>query len=642
MNNLKIKINGREVQSTENINAYNLDGGLDLGRSIESCGIISEEAFEKSCEGFGDDVRQDGLIIAIIKKFKELKDWIVAKFKALVGFIRNLIDRVFHRSKIKDIELSDDVTNEDIQQKNKRIDEYNKHHENKMEHVVPSSNLLKIVYEDFAHKTTSAVIDISTYKQYAVLQNIKCIPIFIEPSKFRASADRLQTTLELAMKPGNAVNSNVISDIQKFKKEIFDGNVSDDNIKYRFIEFAKAFKDLKSLENMTTVGTDLGKRIDEFINEFQSGSGPERLNRSESAQKSYKVMNLFASLVTSYTSAYVRIVMEITRLVETEARLYINMQPLAFRNMTDSFKVQRMSNDSYTINIKKSTLSKNQFSPEELKALIESVDLINDYTNSYKTETWKYPELSKAYTTAIRIFSSKSNQVKSIVGKITKDTAFTAYDFNIEHDSDEITMQGRIVIDNRKRIDIGYSNLYHSSDANLTEISTTSAAADGMKGTGRYSQAIATFGNKFRMYASKYPVIKNGIPLTNEAMAKFIKMVSPNLNNFSMKTVSPNDIKSFFDNSGLTGMYIYEIDHSELIGAAIYADPEHNGAMQRITNKLVAGGEVIKDNCVYVESDKPIKVSSKHKFEEYVDYKEVYNLLRKDLNKYSSDKINFV
>jgi len=639
MNNLKIKINGREIQTTENINAYSLDGGLDLGRSIESCGVISKEALEKSCEGFGNDVKSNGLIAAIIKKFKELKDWIVAKFKALVGFIRKLIDRIFHRSKIKNIELSDNVTYEDIKQKNKIIDDYNKRHENKMEPVAPSSNLLKIVYEDFSHKTTSAVIDISDYKQYAVLQNIKCIPVFMEPSKFRESANKLQTSLESAMKPGNDVNSNVISDVQKFKKELFDSDVSDNNIKRRFIEFAKAFKNLESLETITTVGTDLGKHIDEFISEFQSGSRPE----NESAQKAYKVMNLFASLVTSYTSAYVRILMEITRLVETESRLYLNIDSnIVERNMSDSFKIQRFSNDSYTINIKKSTLSKNQFSPEELKALIESVDLIKNYTNNGKTETWKYPELSKAYTTAIQIFSSKSNQVKSIVGKITKDTAFTAYEFNIEHDSDSITMQGRIAIDNRKRIDIGSSKLYHSSNADLNEITTTSAAANGMVGAGRYSQAIATFGNKFRVYAAKYPVIKNGIPLTNEAMAKYVKMVSPNLNDLTMKQVTSDNIKTFFDMYGLSGMHVYEIDPNAISDAAIYADPEHNGSMQKITNKLVTGGTNIKDNCVYIESDKPIKISRKLEFKDFVDYEKVYELLKQDLSKYSTDNIKFV
>jgi len=639
MNNLKIKINGREIQTTENINAYSLDGGLDLGRSIESCGVISKEALEKSCEGFGNDVKSNGLIAAIIKKFKELKDWIVAKFKALVGFIRKLIDRIFHRSKIKNIELSDNVTYEDIKQKNKIIDDYNKSHENKMEPVAPSSNLLKIVYEDFSHKTTSAVIDISDYKQYAVLQNIKCIPVFMEPSKFRESANKLQTSLESAMKPGNDVNSNVISDVQKFKKELFDSDVSDNNIKRRFIEFAKAFKNLESLETITTVGTDLGKHIDEFISEFQSGSRPE----NESAQKAYKVMNLFASLVTSYTSAYVRILMEITRLVETESRLYLNIDSnIVERNMSDSFKIQRFSNDSYTINIKKSTLSKNQFSPEELKALIESVDLIKNYTNNGKTETWKYPELSKAYTTAIQIFSSKSNQVKSIVGKITKDTAFTAYEFNIEHDSDSITMQGRIAIDNRKRIDIGSSKLYHSSNADLNEITTTSAAANGMVGAGRYSQAIATFGNKFRVYAAKYPVIKNGIPLTNEAMAKYVKMVSPNLNDLTMKQVTSDNIKTFFDMYGLSGMHVYEIDPNAISDAAIYADPEHNGSMQKITNKLVTGGTNIKDNCVYIESDKPIKISRKLEFKDFVDYEKVYELLKQDLSKYSTDNIKFV
>ena len=639
MNNLKIKINGREIQTTENINAYSLDGGLDLGRSIESCGVISKEALEKSCEGFGNDVKSNGLIAAIIKKFKELKYWIVAKFKALVGFIRKLIDRIFHRSKIKNIELSDNVTYEDIKQKNKIIDDYNKSHENKMEPVAPSSNLLKIVYEDFSHKTTSAVIDISDYKQYAVLQNIKCIPVFMEPSKFRESANKLQTSLESAMKPGNDVNSNVISDVQKFKKELFDSDVSDNNIKRRFIEFAKAFKNLESLETITTVGTDLGKHIDEFISEFQSGSRPE----NESAQKAYKVMNLFASLVTSYTSAYVRILMEITRLVETESRLYLNIDSnIVERNMSDSFKIQRFSNDSYTINIKKSTLSKNQFSPEELKALIESVDLIKNYTNNGKTETWKYPELSKAYTTAIQIFSSKSNQVKSIVGKITKDTAFTAYEFNIEHDSDSITMQGRIAIDNRKRIDIGSSKLYHSSNADLNEITTTSAAANGMVGAGRYSQAIATFGNKFRVYAAKYPVIKNGIPLTNEAMAKYVKMVSPNLNDLTMKQVTSDNIKTFFDMYGLSGMHVYEIDPNAISDAAIYADPEHNGSMQKITNKLVTGGTNIKDNCVYIESDKPIKISRKLEFKDFVDYEKVYELLKQDLSKYSTDNIKFV
>ena len=605
MNNLKIKINGREVQTTENINAYNLDGGLDLGRSIESCGVISEEAFEKSCEGFGDDVRQEGLVAAIIKKFKELKDWIIAKFKALIGFIRNLINRIFHRSKIKDIELSKNVANEDVQKKNQQIDEYNQKHENKLKRLGPISDLLTIAYTDFSGQTTKAVVDISGYKQYAVLQNIKSIPIYMDPNKFKSIVeDILNSKIKNDTDP-----SIIISEMQKLKTQIFDNNVSEDNIKLRFIDFGRAFTRIKSLDNMTNIGMALGKKIDDQIDFLRIIK-----DVNETERKRYKVMNLFASLVTSYTSAYIRILMEITRLVETESRIFGAYESRVFAANNLGVKIRRLSFDSYVIDVNHCSIAKDTFTEQELNTIEHDIKLIHSYESQGKSESWKYPELNQSYSRIIKIFGSKSNQIKSLVGKITPETAFTMYEFNIVSEVNYIVLQGNIVIDNRKRIDpASLKCLYHTSYADLTEISSTSVATKGMGNNYHYGQAIATFGEKCRVYAAKWPVLKNGIPITNEAMAKYIKLGT------YCRTMQ--DVENWFN-----GMHVYEINSTELQKCdGIYADPEHNAA----TQKLIAGNNNIKDNCVYVESDKPIQIAKKHPVTDFINYNEIYRLMSK-------------
>ena len=325
-------------------------------------------------------------------------------------------------------------------------------------------------------------------------------------------------------------------------------------------------------------------------------------------------MNLFASLVTSYTSAYIRILMEITRLVETESRILgIYESRVNANNREFGAKIRRGSYDSYTIEINDAEVNKELFTEQELAALEKNIKMINLYKYEGKSESWKYPELNRAYSEIIRIFSSKNNQIKSLVGKITPETAFTMYAFNIEPHDSFIKMQGRLVIDNRKRIDpSSLKCLYHSSDADLTEISATSVATKGMGGSNDYGQAIATFGGKCRVYAAKWPVIKNGVPISNEALARLLKhLISP--------TVQAIE-------HWCQGLYVYEISNTELQKCSgIYADPEHNGAMQ----KIISNGATIKDNCVYIESDKPIKIAKKHPITDFVDYNEICRLMLK-------------
>ena len=630
--NVKISVKGTTIE-IKNDKKKLIDHVMDYNKSQEALNIIQQEAMTLSAESVIDDQNnQKTLIQKIIDFFKRLKDAVIRAFKRFIGFIRHIFEILFNKHQIKDIQIDENVSSDVINQKNDKIklleksdDVIKQNSDNiKNDFINPSSNTnIGVRYLLSNGKVIQSVIDIGNINQYAVFEGIKSIP---NCANIENNLKYIQTSSDLITKVmSDGLNESdvrgYISNLQDMKRKLF--VEATDNNTYTNVKLCISnFKGIKQLDQISKLGNDIGEKLDKCISGLNNSVDKE----TSIMKHQQKIIGLYSTLVTGYISSIVRIYIELTRIIEADVRILGDDADVGLYDKGVSVK---RSFDTYYIDLRKVLLSKNAFTDDEYKHLRGIVDKLVSYFNAGNKSTITNRDMNTLYGEFLDIFMKKSNKLKMFTGKINNNTALTMYNFSAGYEGNgDIFITCQIVVDNRKKIDMSnIQTLYHVSySSNLTEISSTIGNSEGMAGQGDLGQSIITKGNKLRVYASKYPVIKNGFPISDEGIYELIRVYNKMFFKQLVNKVGIDSIDSENILTQLLGgekLYIYKIDPSKLRNANVYADPEHNGVLSKIIHKQVS------DNCVYIETtDEKIKLDGKLPLSNFVNFNNVTNKLK--------------
>jgi len=624
--NVKISVKGTTIE-IKNDKKELIDHVMDYNKSQEALNIIQQEAMTLSAESVVDEQNnQKTFIQKIIDFFKRLKDAVVRAFNKFIGFIKRIFGILFNKHQIKDIQIDENVSPDVINQKNNKFNNFIKQNSDNIKNdlINPSSKTnIGVRYLLGNGKVIQSVIDIGNINQYAVFEGIKSVP---NCANIENNLNYIQTSSELITKAiSDGLNESdvreYISSLQAMKQKLF-VEATDSNTYTNVKLCISNFKGIKQLDQISKLGNDIGGKLDKCISELNNGVVDRETNIMKHQQK---IIGLYSSLVTGYISSIVRIYVELTRIVEADVRILGDDAGVG--EYVKGVSVKRYL-DTYCIDLRKVLLSKNTFTDDEYKRLREIVDKLISYFNAGNKSTVTNRDMNTLYGEFLDIFMKKSNKLKMFTGKINNNTALTMYNFSAGYEGNgDIFITCQIVVDNRKKIDMSnIQTLYHTSySSNLTEISPTIGNSEGMGGQGDLGQSIITKGNKLRIYAAKYPAMKNGFPISDEGIYEFIRIYNKM---FFKRFVNKIGIDSIDSENILTQLlggeklYIYKIDPSKLRNVGIYADPEHNGVLSKIMHKQVS------DNCVYIETDEEIKLDGKLPLSNFVNFNNVTNKLK--------------
>jgi hypothetical protein len=618
-NVIRLDITDRSVESFSQI---------DYQRSQEALNIMQQEAINisnRSVEAImtSNNSQGESFFKKIINWFIKIKNFIVNTFKRIGAFIKRIFDVIFHKNKIKTVEVDNQqpVTPQEIEKKNEIIRTKMKtknpnvtEEEIEKKIIKPKPTVIRVKYTMNDGNVVSSVIDVETINQYAVLEGIKSVP------KCKHISENVSKLQEYNYEFNDITDAgNKIHELKTLKEMCFEP--ASDASKIECIkECADSFKDIKRLENITSAGDALANKIDKTISELNTLNNKPDVteNETKKCKTMIKIVNLFSSIATSYVSSVIRIMMELTRIVDADSALYGGDGAINY-GVNDRISIKR-SIDTYIIDMRKVTLNKNMFSsPQEYEKALDVVNKIYASIQSSGTSTITNRQLNDLYMQYLNIFVQQSTKLKMFVGKLGQNTAMSMYNFDVFKETDgSVSISCQLVIDNRKHISLsGVSVLYHSSEnPNLTVLSPTIGNLQGDNGD--LGNGVITKGNKLRVYASKVPVLKNGFPITTEGVFEFF---TRSFASYQLPTTS------YALDSSLDGLYIYPIQTSQLDPNDVYADPEHNGVMSRLFRSNT------KDNCVYIETDKDIKLGSKMYIKQFVNTTKLLDMIKNYLNK---------
>ena len=593
INGVSLNVGNPQINSVENYNdlvLVDIDNDIDFCKSSESMSVmLSSEGFVDKLKEFGNNAIS--FIKKMIEKLMKLKDWFVNLFKKIKTIIGKLINRIFN----KKIEIKDTALNG---------------HE-----VIVSFNCGGIV-----NRTLEAKINLDEIKEYGLYSN-DMFPNYISCDEYNkiliTFSNVISEIKNIAINNSESKLSEVISILKKYKSILYTKNTPEsafNSIK----QFAMNLKNIKDEDKLIGNSDELADFIDWLLGKLntalkdynsinlQKVSEEEKNKISEKINnysKTAKVLNLILTLIANYNSARLRINLELVKIIERETGKF----GVGVHNNADMIKLIRQSFDTYVIKLENVDIAENNFANEnEYQRFIKiAKDIQNTLDNNQNSVSRQFDSrFNDNVRYVLNVIASKNAKMKMILGtaKLSPTTAFTLYGFSFDFYDDVTELQGNIVLDNRKIIDMNsFDVLYHTSSVKgLSNLSPSSISINGMLAIG---QGIATIGKNTRVYAGKVPLNKTGMPISGEGLVdlcfQYLNLGFPKIayDNFIQKNDVNGFVKWILDKTGVE--MVYRISKSDILGVdgEVYADPEHSGVMQKITSKN------IRDAAVYIEFD---------------------------------------